>query len=221
MSRSATLAQIVVDSLRQAFYDGVYAPGERLAEYGIAQEMNVSQNTARDALRILEGEGWLIRRERRGVIVRTFNGDEVEELYLLREALESLALGWLLDRSNRADSLAGLNKCLQSASTQLEVHDTRGTQNTLLDFHVALGGASGRSQTTHMLNRLHNQARLLENLRGQRAPLSSEDCAARLESYHALFNHLENREAPAAHAVLIAILKREYHDLHAIVTSES
>jgi DNA-binding GntR family transcriptional regulator len=53
MTRS-TLAESVADVLRHAIFQGAYLSGERLVELTIAQEMNVSQNTAREALRLLE-----------------------------------------------------------------------------------------------------------------------------------------------------------------------
>jgi DNA-binding transcriptional regulator YhcF (GntR family) len=68
--RNATLSHIVADVLRQSLYDGVYLCGDRLVELTISQEMNVSQNTARDALGLLENEGWVTRKARHGVYVQ-------------------------------------------------------------------------------------------------------------------------------------------------------
>ena len=50
---AATRAETVADQIRQAIKDGQYMGGERLIEQTLAGQMNVSQNTIRDALRIL------------------------------------------------------------------------------------------------------------------------------------------------------------------------
>ena len=61
MTRS-TLAESVAGALRHAIFQGAYLGGERLVELTIAQEMNVSQNTVRDALRLLEKDGLVVKR---------------------------------------------------------------------------------------------------------------------------------------------------------------
>ena len=101
-SRTSTLSQIVADVLRQSLQDGVYKCGERMVELTIADELNVSQNTVRDALRILEQQGWVHKRPRHGVYVRQFSISQAEELYALRSALEQLALKWALSTDDEA-----------------------------------------------------------------------------------------------------------------------
>ena len=90
--RGIPLAEVVADALVQSLKIGVYSCGDRLAESVIAHEMTVSQTTARDALAILERQGWVVKRRHRGYVVRLFEMEEVRELYALRSTLECLAL---------------------------------------------------------------------------------------------------------------------------------
>ena len=53
---TATRAAATADTIREAILSGHYMSGERLIEIKLAQAIDVSQNTVRDALRILEQE---------------------------------------------------------------------------------------------------------------------------------------------------------------------
>ncbi|WP_343419609.1 GntR family transcriptional regulator [Candidatus Flexifilum breve] len=75
--------------------------GERLIELNLAKTMGVSQITVRDALRILEQEGWVTKNPRRGVYVRSFTSDAAEEVYALIRTFEGLAMEWVFDKYTR------------------------------------------------------------------------------------------------------------------------
>ena len=51
------LREIVFDTLRQAIISGDLAPGERLMEVQLAEELGVSRTPVREAIRQLEQEG--------------------------------------------------------------------------------------------------------------------------------------------------------------------
>jgi DNA-binding GntR family transcriptional regulator len=207
-SRSATLSETVADALRQALIDGVYVCGERLVELTIAQEMNVSQNTARDALRILEQQGWVTKRARHGVHVRFFTPQEAEELYALRGALEGLALGWALDRMQDDDS-AALHSLIIEAQAQVEAHHLSAGREAMFAFHAALPRLAQRPNTADMIAMLHSHSRLLENLREAHAPRDRKQWRALLAEYAALVGLMAARDRDAAQAALQAILQRE------------
>jgi DNA-binding GntR family transcriptional regulator len=80
----------VVDQLRQAIVAGRFAPGERLFEDQIADELEVSRNPVREALQALAREGFVELEPRRGARVATISRTRVEELFELRESLEGL-----------------------------------------------------------------------------------------------------------------------------------
>src|SRR5262249_28086754 len=50
----------VVDELRRRIIDGVYRPGDRLTEERLAEHFGVSRNPVREAIRVLESEGFLV-----------------------------------------------------------------------------------------------------------------------------------------------------------------
>jgi DNA-binding GntR family transcriptional regulator len=67
----ATRAETVAEQIRQAIRAGAYVSGQRLVELSLAAKLNVSQNTVRDALRLLETAGWVVKRARHGLYVRS------------------------------------------------------------------------------------------------------------------------------------------------------
>jgi len=204
-TRSATLAQIVADSLEQSLKAGVYTCGERLIEMTIAQEMNVSQNTVRDALRILEQDGWVYKRPRHGVTVRTFTPEEAEELYMLRATLEQLALRWMMEQVQQAEHMR-LGNILSEARMQAGTGDTRGLREQLFKFHEQIATVPDRPQTAQLLVTMWNQVRLLENVRATHDPYDLNTYAEILTRYGELLTYIRYGECDAAHKLIYDII---------------
>lgn len=215
-SRSATLSEIVADALRQALRDGVYACGEHLIELTIAHEMSVSQNTVRDALRLLEQEGWVVRRPRHGITVREFTPAEVEELCAVRIALEGLTLNWAQPRMT-ADQLAELRRIVADGQAQAEAHHLAGAREAIFAFHAALSQIAARPHTATLLQRLYNQLRLLENLRQVHVPRDRKQWRGILRDYAAVVDCLASAEPTRARAALTDILNRDCLSLMAML----
>ena len=87
----SSLRERIKDVMLQRIVAGVYAPGSRLVETRIAQELGVSQASVREALRDLEHIGCVVYEPYRGCSVRSFSIDELLEAFPVRAALEGLA----------------------------------------------------------------------------------------------------------------------------------
>lgn len=69
--RSQTLTQVAVQELRDAIEQGIYAPGAQLPpELTLAQMLGVSRTVVREALRFLQEDGLIARRQGQGTFVR-------------------------------------------------------------------------------------------------------------------------------------------------------
>lgn len=201
MTSTATLAEMIADKLRHAIRSGVYMSGERLVELTLAQRLNVSQNTIRDALRLLEAEGWVVKWARHGVYVRSFSLEEAEELYALWLALERLALGWAMEAVTRRD-MAELRRLIQNARKQALADDLQTAIETIFQFHTMILEMSGKSQTAQLLSGLHNRIFLLEIVRQMRAPRSLHNHEARLLLYEKLASMMESGDVDGANTLL-------------------
>ena len=86
-----SLAEGVFRTLRKAILEGEFEPGEWLRQENLADELEVSQVTVRDALNQLVGEGLAVRIPYKGVQVVTLSPAELEDIYAMRAVLEGLA----------------------------------------------------------------------------------------------------------------------------------
>jgi DNA-binding GntR family transcriptional regulator len=78
----------VVAELRQAILSGRFKPGERLVEERLAEELGVSRNPVREAIRMLASEGLVEVTARRGASVLRLTGQEARETIEVRALLE-------------------------------------------------------------------------------------------------------------------------------------
>jgi DNA-binding GntR family transcriptional regulator len=93
-----TMQELVVEALRRQILSGDLAPGTHLYQEKLAQTLGVSRQPVREALRQLEVEGYVVIEPHRGVLVKELSRDDVEELYVLRSAIEGFAAGLAAER---------------------------------------------------------------------------------------------------------------------------
>ena len=97
------LRDMVFDVLMNAIMQGQLSPGERLLEVQLADEMGVSRTPVREAIRRLELEGFVVMVPRKGAYVAGLSIDDVESVYEIRTALETLAVRLAAQRMETAD----------------------------------------------------------------------------------------------------------------------
>jgi GntR family transcriptional regulator, gluconate operon transcriptional repressor len=138
MSRGAiqhvSLGDQVAHDLRLRIVRGQLAPGVHLVEDLLAEEYDVSRGPIRDALRRLAAEGLVDDSRRKGIFVTGLTETDVDELYSLREALETLALRLAMERAGPEgwQPLAGLVEEMRKAA---DYHDAATFARADLDFH--------------------------------------------------------------------------------------
>jgi DNA-binding GntR family transcriptional regulator len=132
---SGLLAEEVVDRIREPIFRGLLLPGDRLPEEQLAETLGVSRGPIRDALTQLEREGLVVRRRNRGAVVARLRRRDLDEVYSLRQAIESIACVWAArhadDRDHAqlqaiVDGYARLSPSLtlqQAADADLRFHD--------------------------------------------------------------------------------------------------
>lgn len=86
-----TRRQQVERHLREMILNGHYAPGEKLIERELCEQMGVSRPSLREALRLLEAEKLIHIFPHRGPVVASISADEARDLYAMRALLESHA----------------------------------------------------------------------------------------------------------------------------------
>lgn len=138
-----TVGQAVYESLRLSILDGTRAPGSRLNQDSIAAELGVSRMPVREALKRLQSEGMVLLETYRGAFVRPLTVDELEQLYLMRLALEPLLARLATERLEQGDAaeLASIQAEMQRA---LAAGDPGSVFDRVRAFHEMLYAAADR-----------------------------------------------------------------------------
>ncbi|MDA0174817.1 GntR family transcriptional regulator [Solirubrobacter taibaiensis] len=93
----------VRDLLEEAILEGDLKPGERLRAEALAQRFGTSRTPIREALLQLEAQGLVDVEPNRGAVVRSFDRDDLSDLYQLRALLEPRAAALATPRISEQD----------------------------------------------------------------------------------------------------------------------
>lgn len=151
-----TAQDIVRATLREAIAHGLLVPGARLRQEELAGLFATSRITVREALRALEHEGLLTSEPHRGFVVAGLEPDDVEEVFELRETLDTSLLRRALDLLDEAD-ISRLDALLEAADGPGD--DARA--DTMDAFWETLFAAAGRPRTSELSGRLRREVRRL------------------------------------------------------------
>jgi DNA-binding GntR family transcriptional regulator len=128
------LRDVVCDAIRFQIVNGDHLPGARLVEDRLAEELGVSRNPVREALRDLKAEGFVEMIPRRGAVVSVLSVREAEEIFEVRSALDALAAR-LAARKCGPEQRAALHQILDDTKAALAAGE-RGTLSVLnTEFH--------------------------------------------------------------------------------------
>ena len=137
---------VVVEHIRRAIHLGVYSAGDRLPpERAHAKQLGVSRVTLREALRVLEGEGYVeMRRGATGGATVIARGEsrarlrqKLDQLLAIQDfriANESLAARRAATRATKSD-LIELERTIDAIRNDPSRHDFRRADN---DFHLRI-----------------------------------------------------------------------------------
>ncbi|HEY0471364.1 MAG TPA: GntR family transcriptional regulator [Kribbella sp.] len=165
----------VLNELRRRIVDGEYAQGERLTENRLAEDFGVSRNPVREALRVVETEGFVQILPRRGAVVATLDETAVRDLFAVRERLETLAAGLAAERAT-PDDIARLRALLKDASAATEAKDLDRVAELNSELHLAVIEISGNRWLASLSSAMYHHVHWVFRVgAAQRAPHSWEE----------------------------------------------
>ena len=157
--RSSAIAHLnvheaVVDGIRDMILSGQLKPGDWLRQDQLAKVFGVSTMPVREALRQLQAEGLVVLHRRRGAAVATVSVSECEEIYRIREALETLAVHWAAENLERIpiEHLEYLLEEIEAAEARFDDVDRR--LHLVREFFFTIFQASEREHLLRMLSSL-------------------------------------------------------------------
>ncbi|MGW3625212.1 GntR family transcriptional regulator [Streptomyces sp. NPDC000880] len=142
--------------VRRQILSGALAPGSRLAQYDLAESLNMSITPLREALRRLRGEGLIDLDTHRDARVARLDAVEARELFEIRLSLDPLAVELAAQRRTDADITA----MRTTVELMLPVTKRWGEEGLLAhrDFHQALYRASHNDTLIRMLDDLWDKS---------------------------------------------------------------
>jgi DNA-binding GntR family transcriptional regulator len=147
------IRESVAEAVRRTLLAGGYKPGQIISEVAIAAEFEISRGPVREALLTLASEGLLIYNPNRGFAVLSFSVEDIEQIEIVRLALEPLALAASREHAS-GDDLAQLRElkselvCAFRAEQQLECVSAE------LAFHRSIWQLSSNPWLTAGLQRV-------------------------------------------------------------------
>lgn len=138
-----TLTDSVARRLRDLIIEGHLPPGTPLRLQALASRLGVSVMPVREALRLLEAERLVAVSPHRGATVLQVSSDEVEEIYVMRAALERLAARVAMTRIS-ADAIRSLRSQFEAMAAAAADEDLDRFSVEDRRFHRLLYAAAGR-----------------------------------------------------------------------------
>lgn len=102
-TRPEQLPDVVAEWIRREILEGRLGPGERIRQEAVAEQCSTSRMPVREALNRLRDEGLVTLTAHAGARVASLDVAELDEIYLIREQLEPLALAESIPRLTAHD----------------------------------------------------------------------------------------------------------------------
>lgn len=195
-----SLVDMVVARLHDAILREELTEGERLRELPLSHALGVSRGPLREAIRRLEGCGLVVRVAQQGARIASIAREELEELLIIREALEGAACRIAAVRIT-TDELAQLHAILayqrrkDSEGSMLDYY----REPRELDFHFCIARAA-RSQ--RLISLLYGDLFYLLRVHRYRASQLPGRTTRSLDEHEAILAALESRDGDLAETLM-------------------
>jgi len=200
-------SELVYRELKERIISGELAPDTRLIELSIAAEFGVSRTPVREALKRLAAENLVLADPTRGIVVHAPDPAEIEDVFVLREALDGLAARLAAHRITPSE-LSRLRLIVDSMREAVENDRREQIIVANMRFHDVIYTAAGNQMLARVARDLRDFVRRFSTL-----PFASPDRVHHvLDEHRAILEALEAHDPEAAerasHGHLVAA--REY-----------
>ncbi len=179
----------VYKHLRDQILSNEIQPGGRLVEAQIAKTLGVSRTPVREAVHLLERDGFIESIPRVGYRVRKLIMEELEEIFEIRKANELLACTWAAKKAT-PKSLTSLEKNIKMTQTALNNNEPELFLDLDQEFHSILVQASG---SQHLAGICRQLGRLM--LRYRIDSITDNDAVTgALKGHIAIYDALKNKD---------------------------
>lgn len=122
IEKSKSMRELVYEELKKMIIEGDIPAGERIVETEYASKFQISRTPIREAIRMLELEGFVEVQAKGGVIVKTITRSDIEEIYRIRIALESIIIEEVIRKANSKD-IRRLTRLMEDTEEVMEEYE--------------------------------------------------------------------------------------------------
>ena len=194
---SATLSHAATARLRDMIVEGRFAPGARLNERVLTEELQVSRTPLREAFKILAGEGLVELLPQRGTVVASLSIEMIEATYELMADLEGLA-GELAAQRIQPEELAEIRALQFDMLASHARRDLPGYFRANMQIHHKINAAARNPVLTETFQRLNQRIYATR----YRSNLSNERWDMAIAEHNEILRLLETRDGAALRKLL-------------------
>ena len=151
-----TLQKKVYSLVKQKIMNRELKPGSYLADSQLATELGMSRTPVREAFRLLEHEGFLVSSARRGWKVYALSLKDIQEIFDIKETLESMLAKKAADCQDAAKR-EQLKKAMERMKASAASNDYDAWRRADLELHNILLAMSGNGRGSRMICDLNDQ----------------------------------------------------------------
>ena len=137
---------------------GVLPPSTRITERDLARQLDISHVPVREAMERLHLHGWIEKIPQKGAYVKSFDQNDIAEIYLIREIIESGAARQVALNIN-SDQLEELKQVTDLLESAYESNNAEVFRDADAQFHRLLVHFSGSPRMDTIFESIVLQAR--------------------------------------------------------------
>lgn len=153
----------IANFVREAIIVGKLKPGEKISEAKLADELHISRTPIREAIRMLESEGFVSIIPRRGTIVSEFSLDDLYEYFQIKACLEGFAAAGVVDKLSDRE-LNKLKRLNEEELTAIKASDFSHYLRIHDDFHQTFLARSANRKLFSLIQHMGFHIRRLEKI---------------------------------------------------------
>ena len=150
------LRDVVFEQLRTKIMQGELAPGTRLMEIGLSEQLGVSRTPVREAIRMLEKEGLAVILPRRGAHVAAISPRQLEDMLEVRRTLETFSVNAAGSRISR-EQIEELKKRNEKYKKAITSGNPVAIARVDHEFHTCITKIAGNEKIESILSGLKEQ----------------------------------------------------------------
>lgn len=198
----------VYRGLRTAILARDLVGGDRITELDLAATLDVSRTPLREAFRLLQAEGLVSMSDRRGIVVRGLEIQDLLEIYEIRTPLDAL-ITRKVAQARDPEVLRKLRENVEMSEFLLERERWAELREEFVQFHVIMQDACGNARLRDLLTGLLDYSSSSKSF----IRPTPEHAPSTLADHIRIYNAIKAGKVEAAAAAAIAHVNNERAEL--------